>query len=207
MPGGATLSVWPRRLQGWLAATSRVVEIALLWACGILLFLLTANVFLEVLIRFVVRVPFPWTEEVAQFAMVWLAILAAAAAARRGLHFSFRWGVMVLGVTSRRHMRLCTDVLVAGLLVVLLVQSYDFLDIVADQTATATGIDMRVPYAGLPVGIGALLLVTLLEIADAVQAFWTGQRLSDKEAAGERTERDMQYPEHVPLGAPLPSAE
>jgi TRAP-type C4-dicarboxylate transport system permease small subunit len=190
-----------------LAATSHAIEIGLLWACGALLLLLTANIFLEVLIRFVVRIPLPWTEEVARFAMVWLAILAAAAAARRGLHFSFRWGVMMVGATARRHLRLCTDLLVAGILLVLLVQSNEFLDIVADQTATATGIDMRIPYAGLPVGMGAFLLITLLEIADAVLAFWTGQRLSIKEAAETRTEHDLRHPEHAPNGVPLPSAE
>jgi hypothetical protein len=66
---------------------------------------------------------------------------------------------------------------------------------------------MRVPYAGLPVGIGALLLVTLLEIADAILAFWTDQRLSVKEAAEKRAEHYLRHPEQVPLGAPLPSAE
>ena len=195
------------RVQVCMAATSRATELALLWACGALLALLTANVFLEIVIRFVVRMPLPWTEEVARFAMVWLGVLAAAAAARKGLHFSFRWGVMLLGPGGRRHLRLAVNVLVAALLTVLLVQSYDFLAIVADQTATATNINMQIPYAGLSVGMGALLLVTLLEIGDAVLAFWTGQRLSVKEAHEEQSYQAIAHPGDGPVTAFLPSAE
>ena len=193
-------------LQRWLATASYALECVLLWMCGGLLVLLAGNVFLEVVIRYVVRVPLPWTEEVARFALVWFGMLAAAAAARKGLHFSFRWGVMLLGARARRFLRAAVNVLVLVLLAVLLVQSWDFLEIVADQTATATEVNMQVPYAGLPVGLAALLAVYGLEVADAVLSLWTGRTLSVKEAAEEDTFHQITHPDHVPA-LPLPSFE
>ena len=193
-------------LQSWLAKASQGLEWLLLAACGLLLLLLTANVFLEVMIRYVASMPLPWTEEVARFALVWFGMLAAAVAARKGLHFSFRWGVLLLGENLRRGLRFVVNSLVIGLLVVLLKYSSAFLDIVADQTAMATEVNMRIPYAGLPVGIAALLLVYSLEIADAILSLWTGRVLSLKEAAEEETFRQIQHPDEV-LPMPLPSFE
>jgi TRAP-type C4-dicarboxylate transport system permease small subunit len=193
-------------LQTWLAALSQVVEWVLLAACGFLLLLLTANVFLEVVIRYVFKVPLPWTEEVARFALVWFGMLAAAAASRKGLHFSFRWGTMLLSPRARRGLRVLVDLMVMSILIVLLKHSLDFLDIVADQTALATEINMRVPFAGLPVGLGAMLLVYALEVADACLSLWTGKRLSAKEAADEETTRQLGHPEDI-RSMPLPSAE
>jgi C4-dicarboxylate transporter DctQ subunit len=193
-------------LQNGIALVSRGVEFALLGACGLLLVLLTINVFLEVVTRYVISMPLPWTEELARFALVWFGMMAAAAAARKGLHFSFRWGVMVLGNRARRALRFAVNVLVIAFLILLFKQSYDFLDIVADQTATASEISMRIPYAGLPVGIAALLLVYILEVADAILSLWTGRCLSLKEALEEETFQQLKHPEEV-LSRSLPSAE
>ncbi len=194
------------QLQRWFAMASHGIECVLLWTCGALLVVLTINVFLEVVTRYVIRMPLPWTEEVARFALVWFGMLAAAAAARKGLHFSFRWGVMVLGDHARANLRVVIDVLVVGFLIVLLKYSYAFLDIVADQTATATEVNMQIPYAGLPVGIAALLLVYGLEVCDAILSVWTGLRLSVKEARELETDRQIRHPEDVP-SLPLPGFE
>ena len=96
--------------------------------------------------------------------------------------------------------------MVIGFLVVLLKYSYAFLDIVADQTAVATEMDMRIPYAGLPVGIVAMLLVYGLEVADGILFLWTGQTASAKEVMEEQTARQLSHPEDVP-SLPLPSFE
>ena len=195
------------RLQAWLAAASQAVEWVLLAACGLLLLILTANVFLEVVIRYVFKAPLPWTEEVARFALVWFGMLAAAAASRKGLHFSFRWGTMLLTPRARRGLRFTVDLMVMGLLIVLLKHSVAYLDVVADQTAVATEINMRIPFAGLPLGLGAMLLVCALEVADACASLWTGKRLSAKEATEEETTRQLSHSEEVPLMPLVPSAE
>lgn len=166
------------RIQRVLASLSNGVGHVLVAACAVLLAVMIGTVFLEVVIRYVVRAPLPWTEELARFSLGWFGMLSAAAAANKGLHFSFRWAVLALGGTARRAVHLAVTLLATGLLSLLFVESYKFLDVVANQTAMATELDMRIPYAGLPVGIGALLLINILEAVDSILGFWTGQRVS-----------------------------
>jgi TRAP-type C4-dicarboxylate transport system permease small subunit len=170
------------RIQLFLAETSRFIELVLAVVCSALLVMLAVSVFLGVVIRYVLNAPLSWTEEIARYALVWFAMLASAVAARRGVHFAFRWCMKPLPESVRRPVRQLVNLLVIIFLSVLLVQGIGTLDIVADQTSMATEIDMRIPYAGIPVGMGFVLIIYVLEIADFVLSHWTHRQLSIKEA-------------------------
>jgi TRAP-type C4-dicarboxylate transport system permease small subunit len=190
------------RLQFFFAEASRLIELFLVLACSALLVLLTINVFLEVVIRYVLNAPLSWTEEIARFALVWLAMLASAVAARRGVHFAFRWGVKPFPESVRKPVRQLVNVLVIIFLSVLLVEGVGTLDVVADQTSMATEIDMRIPYAGIPVGMGFVLVIYVLEVADAVLSLWTHRQLSLKEAYDVEIQRRIEAVEGVPGTVP-----
>jgi TRAP-type C4-dicarboxylate transport system permease small subunit len=191
------------RLQFLLAEISRFIELGLVFTCSALLVLLTINVFLEVVIRYVLNAPLSWTEEIARFALVWLAMLSSAVAARRGVHFAFRWGMKPFPESIRRPVRQLVNVLVIIFLSVLLVEGVGTLDVVSDQTSMATEIDMRIPYAGIPVGMGFVLIIYVLEVADAVLSLWTHRQLSLKEAYDVEIQRRIEAVEGVP--GPLPT--
>jgi TRAP-type C4-dicarboxylate transport system permease small subunit len=167
------------------------MEKALVAVCAALLCFLVVSVFLEVLIRYVIHAPTAWTEEVARFILVWFGLLAAAVSARRGMHFAIRIGVMHFNERTRWIVRQSVNVAVILLLSILLKQSIDYLDIVSNQTAMATEINMRIPYAGVPAGIGAILTIYVLEFADAVLSVWTGRRFSAIEALEEEVHREL----------------
>jgi TRAP-type C4-dicarboxylate transport system permease small subunit len=179
------------QVQAFLAQLGRWIEKALLAVCGLLLCFLVASVFLEVLIRYVIHAPTAWTEEVARFILVWFGLLAAAVGARRGMHFAIRFGVMHFNERTRWIFRQSVNVAVILLLSIILKLSIDYLDIVSNQTAMATEINMRIPYAGIPVGIGAILTIYVLEFADAVLSVWTGRRFSAVEAREEEVHREL----------------
>jgi TRAP-type C4-dicarboxylate transport system permease small subunit len=179
------------QVQAFLAQLGRWIEIALLAICGLLLCFLVASVFLEVLIRYVIHAPTAWTEEVAQFILVWFSLLAAAVSARKGMHFAIRFGVMHLNERTRWIVRQGVNVAVIVLLSIILKLSIDYLDIVSNQSAMATEINMRIPYAGIPVGFGAVLTIYVLEFADAVLSVWTGRRFSLVEAREEEVHREL----------------
>jgi TRAP-type C4-dicarboxylate transport system permease small subunit len=170
------------RLQQVLAETSRIIELILLVVCSALLVVLSLSVFLEVVIRYVLNAPLSWTEEIARFALIWFAMLASAVAARRGVHFAFRWAVKPFPESVRWWVRQAVNVLVIIFLSFLLVQGIGTLGVVADQTAMATEIDMRIPYAAIPVGMGLVLIIYVIEVVDAILSHWTGRQLSLKEA-------------------------
>ena len=177
--------------QVLLARIGHWIEMALIAVCAVLLYFLVVSVFLEVLIRYVIHAPTAWTEEVARFILVWFGLLAAAVGARRGMHFAVRFGVMYFNERTRWIVRQSVNVAVILLLAILLKQSIDYLDIVSNQTAMATEINMRIPYAGIPVGIGAILAIYVLEFADAVLSVWTGRRFSVVEAREEEVHREL----------------
>jgi TRAP-type C4-dicarboxylate transport system permease small subunit len=179
------------RVQAFLAQTGVWIEKALVGVCALLLCFLVVSVFLEVLIRYVIHAPTAWTEEVARFILVWFGLLAAAVSARKGMHFAIRFGVMHFNERTRWIVRQSVNVAVVLLLAILLKQSVAYLDIVANQSSMATEINMRIPYAGIPVGIGMLLVVYILEVADAALSVWTGRRFSTLEAREEEIHREL----------------
>lgn len=186
------------RLQQVLAETSRIIELVLLVVCSALLVILSLSVFLEVVIRYVLNAPLSWTEEIARFALIWFAMLASAVAARRGVHFAFRWGMKPFPESVRRPVRQAVNVLVIIFLTFLLVQGIGTLDVVANQTAMATEIDMRIPYAAIPVGMGLVMVIYVIEVGDAILSHWTGRGLSLKEAHEVAIQRRIEVLKEIP---------
>jgi TRAP-type C4-dicarboxylate transport system permease small subunit len=173
------------QVQFYLAELGRWIENALIVVCGLLLCIMASSVFFEVLIRYVIHAPTAWTEEVAQFVLVWYGLLAAAVGARKGVHFAIRWGVIRFDARTRWIIRQAVNVGVIVFLSALLMQGIDYLEIVANQTSTGAEINMRIPWAGIPVGIGSILTIYVLELADAILSVWTGRQFSLKEAREE----------------------
>jgi TRAP-type C4-dicarboxylate transport system permease small subunit len=166
----------------YLAELGRWFETALVVVCGLLLCAMASCVFFEVLIRYVISAPTAWTEETAQFMLVWYGLLAAAVGARRGVHFAIRWGVISFSERTRWIIRQLVNVLVVVFLSALMKIGFDYLDIVANQTSTGSEINMRIPWAGIPTGIGAILVMYVLDLMDAALSIWTGRQFSVKEA-------------------------
>jgi TRAP-type C4-dicarboxylate transport system permease small subunit len=177
--------------QFCLAEIGRWIETALIVICGILLCIMAASVFFEVLIRYVINSPTAWTEEVAQFILVWYGLLAAAVGARKGIHFAIRWGVISFSERTRWIIRQVVNVVVIVFLSALMKIGFDYLDIVANQTSTGSEINMRIPWAGIPAGIGAILAMYVLDFADALLSIWTGQRFSAREDREEEIYRAL----------------
>src|SRR5438105_11422254 len=117
------------------------------------------TLFLEVLFRFVILQPLPWTEEVARFGLVWLTMLAAVVSARKGLHFSFRWVTLALPLTLRLVLRQTLNAATLVFLIIVFMQSITYLGVVSNETATATHLNMQIPYGGISVGIGLLIIL------------------------------------------------
>jgi TRAP-type C4-dicarboxylate transport system permease small subunit len=128
------------------------------WACGLLMLALTVIVFLQVITRYVLAYPWGWPEELARILFVWVALLGAVLALRRGGHFSISALVRVFPP------RLQPGIAVAvrlSLLAFLLLVTYLGLQAtlrVREQLSTAMEISMSYGYAAVPVGCGLMAL-------------------------------------------------
>jgi TRAP-type C4-dicarboxylate transport system permease small subunit len=182
------------RMQQGVAAVVRILDRCLYLVASCLLVFLVVALFLQVLFRYVIEAPLAWTEEGARFGLVWLSMLSAALAAREGQHFVFRWATLVLPASARFVLRRIIDVLVIFVLVILLRESIFYLEVVAHRTASGTGINLRIPYAGISVGLSALLVIYIADLMDGMLSLITGQTLSEREQAESRIYGLLQAP-------------
>jgi len=172
-------------VQRGVARVTGAIDIAMFWIAAALLVFMTFALFVQVLFRYVVKQPVPWTEEGARYALIWFSIAAATIAAREGQHFVFRWATLLIPKAFRYWLRRLVDLFVVGLLALIFVESLSYLEVVANQTAPGTGINMRIPYAGITVGSATLLVIYVGEIVDAVLAQLTGVITSKREVQEE----------------------
>src|SRR5579871_6709832 len=129
------------RIQFFLAQLGRLLENVLIAVCSVLLCVMAGSVFFEVVIRYVIHAPTAWTEETAEFILVWYGLLAAAVGARKGVHFAIRLGVVHFDPRTRWVIRQAVNIAVILFLAVLLKLGLDYLTIVANQTSTGAEIN------------------------------------------------------------------
>lgn len=123
-------------------------------------------VFLQVFFRFVVYVPFPWSEESARYLMIWMGMVGAATAMRYGRHI----GVTVL--VERLPPRVCrflsplTDLAMVVFLVVLAKEGFRLAVENAVQYSPAMNLPMLIPYLAIPVGAALMILEIAASLLD-----------------------------------------
>ena len=184
--------------QRWIAAVARRVEQLLVVSAGVLLVYLSVVLFLQVLYRYVLQWPLPWSEESARFAMVWFSMLAAGVAVYRGLHFNFRWGTLLLPPTARFWLRQILNIVTIVFLMVVYFQSLRYLEIVENQTAPGTGLNMRIPHASVTVGAAGMLLLYVCELLDAACSALTGRTFSVREHQETVMDEELAQSSHIP---------
>jgi C4-dicarboxylate transporter, DctQ subunit len=171
--------LWAQRA---VARAGAGVETIAMVMGSILLMVVFLCLLLQVIYRYVLFLPLPWSEEAARFGLVWLGMLAAVVAARRGLHFIFRFGTLFLPGEVRRWLRIAVGLLVVFFLAVLSFEGWIYLGIVDNQTAPATGFNMIVPYSSIVIGGLLMLAVYVVEVLDALLGCFSGIRYSEAEA-------------------------
>lgn len=123
--------------------------------------LLTVTVFLQVLARFVLKVPLPWTEEVTRIAFVYSIFVGAAIGVRERAHLNVDFLLVLLPERLRRVLQLVTQALVGVLLAAIVWLGVRYVQAAGVQTTPVLLIPFRYVYLVIPVS-GALMLVYLI---------------------------------------------
>jgi TRAP-type C4-dicarboxylate transport system permease small subunit len=137
---------------------------------ALLLGVLTASVFLQVLARFVLHYPLPWTEEVTRLAFVYSIFVGATVAVREKAHINVDVFVSVLPAGVGRAVSLVGTALVALFLVVMLWQGIAFIAATGVQMTPVLQIPFRYLYVVIPVSAALMLLYLVLGVLDDVRA-------------------------------------
>jgi len=135
-------------------------------ACMVIMALLFAEMlavlFIQVVLRYVFNTGMSWAEELARFSFVWLTMLGAAVAARKGRHIKIDSIINLFPSVLRTLIGCALDVLIVIFLIVLNVYGFKLALLAYGQKSGALTISMFYPYLGFVVG-GVLLLVFFIE--------------------------------------------
>lgn len=136
-----------------LVVLIRWVEAGLRIGAALCLIGMFALVVAQVVLRYTPGAVPVFTEEVARYAMIWMALLASAVAVREGSHIRIDLVPAVLHVLARplgRALEFVLDTVALGVFLVLFWQGLDMVQFAAAQRSEGLRISLAWPYAALP---------------------------------------------------------
>lgn len=134
-----------------------IVNVVVTWIVAVILGTMSVVVFSQVIYRYVLEAPLPWSEELARYLMVWLVLLGASLGLRSKALIGMEALVNVFPAPLKRFS--IEAVLVFSLLFLSVVMIYGMKLTIMNhaQVSPAMEIPMSWPYAAIPVG--ALLMI------------------------------------------------
>jgi TRAP-type transport system small permease protein len=157
-------------LQGWADPAIRASR-RLNWLverfCVLLLFLLVVDVWLGVLVRFVLPVNWIFTEELARYLMIWMALLAVSSGISHREHI----GMLILferfPPVMRKWLAVAFDITAFGFFAIVFVYGLDFVDRGFARFTMINAIPKAYPFMGVPLAAGlACVQLVLVAIHD-----------------------------------------
>ncbi len=140
-----------------VARLDRGVARAETWVLGVLVAAMTATTFLQVVCRYVFNSPLVWSEELARFVFVWIALIGAGAAVRTGGHYGLDLVYRKLPAPARHWVGGLLSLGVALFAATLFVHGMRETVQAASQTASSLPIRMHWPFGAIPVGAALML--------------------------------------------------
>ncbi|SDI68326.1 TRAP transporter small permease [Natribacillus halophilus] len=127
------------------------------WFIAILLVVMTILISWQVFARFVMGSPLEFSEEIARFIMIWLTMIGAAYAYRKGTLISVDVLIEFTGRKITKSLNILVPFISIIFALALIIYGFDLLDRVSSQTAPSTRISMFWPNLAIPIS-GILIL-------------------------------------------------
>jgi TRAP-type C4-dicarboxylate transport system permease small subunit len=124
------------------------------------------SVALQVLARYILPVPVPWTEELSRYSLIWLTFVGAAMAIHSKGHFVLEVVLNRFSPRIKYGIELCLLLLIAVFLVINTYSSVLVLDVLQYQTSAALQMPMSYVYLSIPTGSVLMLIHVLVHLSD-----------------------------------------
>lgn len=150
-----------------VVALIRTIEAGLRIAAALCLVGMFALVVVQVILRYTGGGVPVFTEEVARYAMIWMALLATAVAVREGSHIRIDLVPAVLHVLVPplgRTLEFVLDTVALGVFLVLFWQGLDMVQFAAAQRSEGLRISLAWPYAAVPIAFALSGLFALARL-------------------------------------------
>jgi TRAP-type transport system small permease protein len=157
----------------------------------VLLAVLVVTTVLQVLSRYVLQRPIDWTEEVARYVFVWVAMIGAGAAARDRVHFFVDLFLERVPSSVRRASAVALGLVSSTFLLIVAWAGFELAISNQAQESPVLNVPMSVPYLAIPVGLALMAMFTLQHaIRDARGAHTDGTTADDDHADTARSATD-----------------
>jgi TRAP-type transport system small permease protein len=139
---------------------------------GLILAIMTAAVFIQVVMRFLGQAGIDGLEEVPRYLFVWLVMIGAAAAMHRGEHTVLDFFINHLAPRARALVLVLINVLMIGLFLYLIKLSLVLIPNAQLQTSPGLGLPLGYVYAAVPVGAALIILPMIRSCVAALRSLW-----------------------------------
>jgi len=154
-----------------LAKIKRILDRSLEIVVGVVVLVLVLDVLWQVFTRYVLKSPSSWSEELATFLLIWVALLGAAVALNRGAHLGIDY---FMGKLPSR-LRLYTEILVffcvfLFCLTVMVIGGFQLVSntLQLEQVSPALGLKMGYVYVAVPFSGVFLTLYGLIGLIERI---------------------------------------
>ena len=144
-------------LKAQIGRIDRGVGRAEMYFLGTSVAVMTITTLLQVAFRYVLNDPLVWSEELARYLFVWIALVGAGAAMRTGSHFGLDLFYRKLPAAGRTGAAMLISVIISGFAATLLVYGVRETIQASVQLAPSLQIRMHWAYAAMPVGATLML--------------------------------------------------
>ena len=134
------------------------------WALLALGLAMTLLILLQVFFRFVIYIPFPWSEEAARYLMIWMGMLGSVIALKQQRHIGVTFFVEKLPHLPQKFVKVLVQGTMALFLGVLFWQGLVFAQFNANQLSPAMEISMLIPFSAIPTGAAMMILVIAADL-------------------------------------------
>ncbi|MCW5744837.1 MAG: TRAP transporter small permease [Alphaproteobacteria bacterium] len=139
---------------------------------GMILAVMTAAVFLQVILRYLGWGAIDGIDEVPRYLFVWLVMIGAAAAMQRGEHTVLDYFIGRLGPRLRALVLLLTTTAGIALFVWLIKLSLVLVPNAQLQTSPGLELPLGYVYAAIPVGAALIILPMIRSLISALRSLW-----------------------------------
>lgn len=139
---------------------------------GLILAVMTAAVFLQVILRYLGLAGIDGLEEVPRFLFVWLIMFGAAAAMWRNEHTVLDYFVNRFGPSTRIAISVLTNALGIAFFIYMIWLSFTLVPNSALQTSAGLGLTLDYVFAAVPVGAVMIIVPMLRNIYLALRGTW-----------------------------------
>lgn len=123
--------------------------------------IMTAIIFMQVILRYIFLSPLSWPEESARYLLIWISCLGSAYAVRKGMHISVVFIKNKLPQSTQAAVAIGVHLLVISFFVFGMVEGFKLSFSQWIELTAALRLPMTYPTLAIPIGFGIMIMFSL----------------------------------------------